>query len=66
MSLTLRRFAPADAEAVTTLLHRAYGDLAARGLNFTAATQGRCGDRAAGRGRRVLGAGGRRARRSRP
>jgi hypothetical protein len=39
MSLTLRRFAPADAEAVTALLHRAYGDLAARGLNFTAATQ---------------------------
>jgi GNAT superfamily N-acetyltransferase len=38
-SLDLRPFVPADAEAVTRLLHRAYGELLARGLNFTAATQ---------------------------
>jgi GNAT superfamily N-acetyltransferase len=38
-SLVLRRFEPSDAEAVTALLHRAYGELLARGLNFTAATQ---------------------------
>lgn len=39
MPLVLRAFEPADAHAVTALLHRAYGGLAARGLNFTAATQ---------------------------
>ncbi|RMI06654.1 GNAT family N-acetyltransferase [Cellulomonas triticagri] len=37
--LVLRPFDPADADAVTGLLHRAYGGLAERGLNFTAATQ---------------------------
>lgn len=39
MALDLRPFRPADAEPVTRLLHRGYAGLAARGLNFTAATQ---------------------------
>lgn len=37
--LEVRPFDPADGAAVTALLHRAYGGLAERGLNFTAATQ---------------------------
>ncbi len=35
----IRTFTDSDAPEVTALLHRAYGELAARGLNFTAATQ---------------------------
>jgi len=35
----LRAFRDSDAPEVTALLHRAYGQLAAQGLNFTAATQ---------------------------
>ena len=37
--LTVRLFRPADAEPLTAMLHRAYADLAAGGLNYTAATQ---------------------------
>ncbi|MFI5534200.1 GNAT family N-acetyltransferase [Kitasatospora sp. NPDC051853] len=35
----IRRFTAADTSAVTALLHRAYAELAAAGLNFTAAHQ---------------------------
>lgn len=35
----LRRFAPDDASALTSLLHRAYAEHAALGLNFTAVDQ---------------------------
>ncbi|HEY0186015.1 MAG TPA: GNAT family N-acetyltransferase [Cellulomonas sp.] len=35
----LRPFAPADAAPLTALLHRAYAELGARGLNFTAVDQ---------------------------
>lgn len=37
--LDLRPYQPSDAEALTDLLHRSYAGLAARGLDFTAATQ---------------------------
>lgn len=37
--LSVRAFAPADATEVTALLHAAYGEHHANGLNFTAATQ---------------------------
>lgn len=35
----VRRFVPDDAAALTDLLHRAYSELAAMGLNFTASYQ---------------------------
>lgn len=35
----LRPFEPADAPALTALLHRAYAELGAKGLNFTAVDQ---------------------------
>lgn len=37
--IELREFRESDAAEVTALLHLAYGELAAAGLNFTAATQ---------------------------
>lgn len=37
--LVLRSVTPHDVPALTRLLHEAYADLAARGLNFTGATQ---------------------------
>jgi hypothetical protein len=37
--LIVRRFEPADAEALTRLLHRSYAELGAAGLNFTAVDQ---------------------------
>lgn len=37
--LTLRPVTPEDVPALTRLLHAAYADLAARGMNFTGATQ---------------------------
>ncbi|MER7908866.1 GNAT family N-acetyltransferase [Streptomyces sp. NPDC096068] len=38
-TLKIRPFGPEDTVEVTELLHRAYGELAALGLNFTAADQ---------------------------
>ena len=38
-SLTVREFAPEDAEALTSLLHAAYAELGAMGLNYTAVDQ---------------------------
>ncbi|MFB7030754.1 MULTISPECIES: GNAT family N-acetyltransferase [unclassified Streptomyces] len=38
-TVKIRPFAPADAVEVTELLHHAYGELAALGLNFTAVDQ---------------------------
>lgn len=37
--LSVREFTPADAEALTAVLHRAYREHDDNGLNFTAATQ---------------------------
>lgn len=36
---TIRRYVDGDAEALTELLHRAYAELGARGLNFTGVDQ---------------------------
>lgn len=38
-SLTVRLFAPDDAEELTSLLHAAYAELGAMGLNYTAVDQ---------------------------
>ncbi|WP_217136610.1 GNAT family N-acetyltransferase [Leucobacter chinensis] len=37
--MSIRPFAPSDASALTTMLHRAYAELGAAGLNFTAVDQ---------------------------